>query len=134
MNTKKILIVDDEAVIRHMISLVLNSSGKKFEITEADSGDEALSILKEREFHLILVDFVMPGMSGIDLINTVKESGITVAAILMSGTFDKEREKDLNEKGFTTISKPFNPGGLQAAVFGSLGLQWESSGQTGAAA
>lgn len=66
-----ILVVDDEASVRNVLSQVLEDDG--FETTEAANGEEALEFLKKEPFPLVITDIVMPGMTGIELLVKIKQ-------------------------------------------------------------
>jgi DNA-binding NtrC family response regulator len=82
---RTILIVDDEAKMRAILSLWLTRHG--FSVLEAGCGEEALRICKESEgpIHLLLVDVVMPGMSGVELAPQIMALRPDIKVILMSG-------------------------------------------------
>jgi diguanylate cyclase (GGDEF)-like protein len=67
----RILIVDDEASVRNVLSQVLEDDG--FETTEAANGEEALEFLKKESFSLVITDIMMPGMTGIELLVKIKQ-------------------------------------------------------------
>ncbi len=67
----RILIVDDEASVRNVLSKVLEADG--FEVREAASGEEALEFLKKEPFSLVITDIAMPGMTGIELLEKIKQ-------------------------------------------------------------
>jgi two-component system, cell cycle sensor histidine kinase and response regulator CckA len=85
-----ILIVDDEAKMRAILSLWLTRHG--FSVLEADCGEAALRICKESErpIHLLLVDVVMPGMSGVELAPQIMALRPDIKVILMSGYRDDQ--------------------------------------------
>jgi two-component system chemotaxis response regulator CheY len=71
--TLKVLLVDDENLVRHLIKSVLRLAGVR-EIYEADNVDAAWEILNRREVHLILSDIGMEPKSGIDFVHTLRQS------------------------------------------------------------
>ena len=85
---RTILIVDDEAKMRAILSLWLTRHG--FSVLEAGCGEDALRICKESEgpIHLLLVDVVMPGMSGVELAPQIMALRPDIKVILMSGYRD----------------------------------------------
>lgn len=87
---KTILIVDDEAKMRTILSLWLTRHG--FAVLEAECGEEALRICKESDgpIHLLLVDVVMPGMSGVELAPQIMALRPDIKVILMSGYRDDQ--------------------------------------------
>ena len=87
---KTILVVDDEEKMRKILSLWLTRYG--FWVLEAAGGEEALRICAEREqpIHLLLIDVVMPGMSGVELAPQIMAMRPDVKVILMSGYRDEQ--------------------------------------------
>lgn len=87
---RTILIVDDEVKMRAILSLWLTRHG--FAVLEAECGEEALRICKESEgpIHLLLVDVVMPGMSGVELAPQIMALRPDIKVILMSGYRDDQ--------------------------------------------
>jgi len=107
---KKILIVDDEEDIRSVVKTVLGNKG--YEITTAKNGEDALANLKKTKFDLVLIDFFMPKMSGIDLVKAIRKEPdmkdtklafLTVALFSSSGV---EKLKKLDILDY--ICKPFD--------------------------
>ena len=105
INVKKILIVDDENVQVESLIRGLKISGFKAE--GAISGIEALKIL-DNSFDLIVTDFEMPGMNGLELLNEIRKIHPTLPVILTTAFGDKELVVDAMHKkcnGF--LDKPF---------------------------
>ncbi|MCK8603676.1 sigma-54-dependent transcriptional regulator [Desulfoferrobacter suflitae] len=88
MNTLDILIVEDEPFQREMLSDFLNREGHR--ITEAGNGEEALRVLTSSSFDLVLLDFRMPGMNGLEVLQEVKRVNpeIDVMIITAFGTIE----------------------------------------------
>jgi DNA-binding NarL/FixJ family response regulator len=78
------LLVDDHAVVREGLKRVLNPTGNNWGLTEAETGFQALSLLRESEFDLALVDLSMPGMTGLDLIRRIKTEFSAVRVLVLS--------------------------------------------------
>ncbi len=68
---QRILVVDDQALFLRMISKILDDCG--YEVTEASNAYEALEFYLQRHFPLVVTDVEMPGMSGIELVKTLKK-------------------------------------------------------------
>jgi len=68
---KKILVIDDDAIVSRTLKMLLHKSG--YDVTIADSGRKALDIIKEDKFDLIVSDIRMPGMSGIETLRKLRE-------------------------------------------------------------
>jgi len=102
----KILIVDDEPNMLHMLSTVLQQDG--FEPVCARTAAEALTLVAQQEFDFILSDVRMPGMDGIQLLEKLRETGVDVIVILMSAYGNVELALEAIRKGaYDYISKPF---------------------------
>jgi len=87
---KTILVVDDEDKLREILKLGLTRHG--FSVLEAASGEDALQLSKDylEPIHLLLVDVVMPGMSGVELAPQLLASRPDTKVILMSGYRDDQ--------------------------------------------
>lgn len=106
--SKKVLIVDDETSVRHMLRLVLE--GANYRVAEASSGTEALRLLQDEPFDIILSDIRMPELDGLGLLQQIKELGVDSMVIMMSayGSIDTAVEC-LKHGAYDYISKPFKP-------------------------
>ena len=102
----RVLIVDDELNMRHMLRTLLDREGY---VTEAASnGAEALSVMDEKDFDLILCDIKMPKMDGMSFLNIAREKFPEKTFIMMSayGTIDTALEA-MKKGAYDYISKPF---------------------------
>lgn len=81
-STKKILIVDDEADIALILKLHLEDAG--YQTSWANEGNLALAMLDEEEYVAMLLDVKMPGMSGIEVLEQIRQAGKDVAVIMMT--------------------------------------------------
>ncbi|MFN7994119.1 MAG: response regulator [Bryobacteraceae bacterium] len=121
MSEGRILLVDDETVVRTYVGIALKRSG--FEIVEACNGHEALEIVKSdiRGFDLLLTDVRMPGMDGTELARIVSERHPAIPVLYISGyplDFEAEQKK-YKSCGF--VQKPFVPADLLKAVRKCIG-------------
>jgi len=106
VGSAKILVVDDEKVIRDILFDFLSTEGHK--VITASSGEEALSRLEKESVDVVLTDLKMPGMSGMDLLEEIKARGIRVCIIIMTGYGTVESAVESIKKGaFDYIQKPF---------------------------
>ena len=105
---KKVLVVDDETSVRHMVRLVLEGAG--YGVAEAGSGTEALQLLQDAPFDIILSDICMPELDGLGLLQQIKKLGVDGMVIMMSayGSIDTAVEC-LKHGAYDYISKPFKP-------------------------
>jgi two-component system chemotaxis sensor kinase CheA len=114
--SEPVLIVDDEELIRSMLEMGLQDMGLKTLV--ADSGETALEILKANPgICLVLSDFRMGGMSGIELCGHLKKTRADLPFILISGFVDKQVALAGLQQGLSgVLEKPFQPADLEAAV------------------
>ena len=109
MPGRNILVVDDEPGMRAMVAANLEIEG--FAVTEAESGDRALEAAKSNNFDLVLTDIRMPGMNGVELFRSLRQLGMQMPVVLMTGFAVEELVKGALEEGvFTVLAKPFDVG------------------------
>ena len=109
-----ILLVDDQADVRFMLSLFLEDEGVDFD--EAASGEEAIARSAERSYDLILLDNRMPpGLSGIEVAEQLREEGSDTPIVLYSAFLDPGVEGRASRLGLRTVDKG-DPDRLMAAV------------------
>ncbi|MBW1649173.1 MAG: sigma-54-dependent Fis family transcriptional regulator [Deltaproteobacteria bacterium] len=117
-----ILIVDDEKNYPLIISALLEEEG--FETLTANSGEEALEILKSYDVDLILTDMKMPSMDGIMLIERIKENNFNMPVLMMTAYGTVEKAVEAMKKGaYNYILKPFDNDSLIAYVNKALEMQ-----------
>ena len=123
----KILIADDEPEIRSLLRLYLEN--EKYEIIEAEDGQQALELLRSQQPALCILDIMMPKLDGYHVLQELrKESNIPVL-ILSAKDADSEKILGLNLGADDYLAKPFNPLEAVARVnsairrFYSLGTQ-----------
>lgn len=78
-----ILVVDDESAIRYSITKTLQRVG--FQVESAASGEEALQMMGQKNYDVVLTDIRMPGISGVDLLSRIKEESPDAIVILLTG-------------------------------------------------
>lgn len=110
----RILIVDDEVEITEILADLLS---EEYECTRAGSAEEALLRLREGEFHLVISDITMPGMSGLDMIPHVKELSPDTVVVMISGMQTVESAIGALRLGaFDYLMKPFDLRQVEAVV------------------
>lgn len=101
----KILIIDDERFIRASLREILEY--EKFEVTEAQDGEEGLAKMQEEDFDLVLCDIKMPKMDGIEVLDQAKAMGRSPQFIMISAHGSIETAVEATKKGaFDFIPKP----------------------------
>lgn len=115
----RILAVDDQRYFRELIEGLLVEEG--FEVQTCGSGEEALRLLDRAVFDVIVTDLVMPAMTGIDLVQRVKERDPEQEIIVVTGVVDVQSAVDAMKVGATDyLLKPFDRATLASALEGIL--------------
>ncbi|MFC1568654.1 response regulator [bacterium] len=117
---KKILIVDDEEDLTWSISKGLTRESQAFEVICANSGSMALDILSQKVVDLLVTDLRMPGMSGSELIQKVKQNYPKIKVIIMTAYSQLEGMERGNGKSLPMIEKPFEIHELRNLINKSL--------------
>lgn len=103
---KKILIVDDDAELRAHLLEILHDEG--YETDSASSAKEALEKCQTREFDVVLMDFMMPRMSGIDALQELQKQQPKIKVIMITAFASVENAVEAIKRGASDyISKPF---------------------------
>jgi len=117
----KILIVEDEAAIRRVLSKILLDEDDKYQIEEAADGLEAMDKIKKEDFDLVLCDIKMPKLDGIEVLEATKKIKPETPFIMISGHGDLETAVQSMRLGaFDYISKPPDLNRLLTAVRNAL--------------
>ncbi len=114
---KRVLIVDDEAPIREMIAVALEMAG--YECMEADSAQAAHPIIVDNLPDMILLDWMMPGISGIEFARRLRKDEMTadIPIIMLTAKTDEDNKIQGLETGIDDyITKPFSPRELVARL------------------
>ena len=105
-SNQRILVVDDEPSLCQTLRLILTCAGYKVET--AWSGKEALTILREERYDLVVTDFSMSGMKGDELAKTIRERWPNISVIMLTGSAEEIRASGIPLLGVDVlISKPF---------------------------
>jgi len=113
---KKILIIDDDRVLRQTLAAALQTEG--FGVAEAADGREGLNKAAKGDFDLVVLDVIMPSLGGLDVCRKLREAGRQIPIIVMSGKKKKEVDKVLGLElgGDDYLSKPFGTDEFLARV------------------
>ncbi len=115
--SKTILVVDDSASIRQVVSIALKGAG--YQVVEACDGKDALTKLDGQKFHLVVSDVNMPNMDGISLVKEVKANPQYKFTPIMMLTTEAQESKMQEGKAAGVkawLVKPFVPDQLLTAV------------------
>ncbi len=103
-----ILVVDDELIVRDSLSDWLAEDG--YNVSTVKNGNEALKLVNEKDWDVLLVDLKMPGLSGLDVLLKVKEINPNTPVIIMTAYATVDTAVEAIKKGaYDYITKPFNP-------------------------
>ena len=114
---KKILVVEDEYAIRELIALNLDRAG--YEAVRAASAEKALELYNEEpvSFSLILLDIMLPGMSGIDFCKLIRKTNAKIGIIMLTAKVQEtDKIKGLSIGADDYVTKPFSLNELMARV------------------
>src|ERR1044071_9749573 len=111
ISTKRILLVDDEPAILQTLRMIFMTDG--YAVETAWSSREALDLIKNTQFDLVVTDFNMPGMKGDELALLIKEQWPETPIVMVTGSAEVLRSTGRILSGVDAlISKPFNLPGL----------------------
>lgn len=112
--TPKILIVDDDPGIRRTLFLMLSTA---YETHAAADGEEALRLLAREQPDIMMLDVVMEGLSGLDVLAAVIEASPKTTVVMLTGADDiNVAQRSLQLGAVSYITKPFEEGFLRAEV------------------
>jgi DNA-binding NtrC family response regulator len=94
---KPILVVDDESIVRESIIDWLREIGYRAE--PAESGEQALDMIAARDFSLLILDYRLPGKSGVDVLRAAKASKPDTKAIIITAFPSSTLNKELRDMG-----------------------------------
>jgi CheY-like chemotaxis protein len=112
----RVLVADDDEDVRELVRTVL--AERNFDVTVAADGSEALQLLSEQDFAVLLTDVRMPGMDGLELVRAAKQRRPDLRTLFMSG-YAAHYHIDPAREDF--IAKPFLPHELVGCIFEILG-------------
>jgi two-component system response regulator ResD len=112
----RILVADDEPTLRELVVVTL---GDAFSCDEADDGEAALAMLHEADYDLVVLDLMMPGRSGMEVLQAMQADGrLRKVPVLVTSAWQSERDSkaalEAGAGGF--VAKPFNPDELVSSV------------------
>jgi two-component system, OmpR family, alkaline phosphatase synthesis response regulator PhoP len=117
MSEKTILVADDESHILHVVSLKLRNAG--FRVLTARDGQEALEMAQQNHPDLLITDYHMPQLSGLELCQRLKQDDKTsdIPAIMLTARGYHLEPADTEQSGILRmLSKPFSPRHLLTTV------------------
>jgi two-component system, OmpR family, alkaline phosphatase synthesis response regulator PhoP len=122
-SSRTVLVADDESHILNVVSLKLRNAG--FNVICAHDGTEALEMALSNKPDLLITDYHMPGLNGLEVASRLRQSETCkqMPAILLSARGYNLNETDIRESGISLqLSKPFSPRNLLSLVNQALGI------------
>ena len=128
VDTRHVLVVEDEPRMRAMLSDNLEFEG--YRVTAVASGEEAMTVFAEQAFSLLLVDVMLPGMSGFQVCEQLRGLGTHVPIIMLTArTHERDRVRGLDLGADDYVRKPFSVRELLARVRAQVRRDdWRSAG------
>ena len=120
----KIMVVDDEMHIRELVRFYLDKAG--FDTIEAANAEEALDIVENQYIDLAVVDIMMPGMDGFELVESMKEFKDVPCIMLTAKGESKDKLRGFSSGVDDYVVKPFDPNELMARVKAIMKRYYES--------
>ena len=103
----RVLVADDSSTMRKIILRSLQAVGVT-EVTEAADGAEAISLFKPGEFDLVLTDWNMPGMTGLEVVQRIRTQDAAIPVIMVTTEAEKTRVLEAIQAGVSDyLVKPF---------------------------
>lgn len=116
---KRILVVDDEQAIGDALKNFLGRKG--YQVTTVLNGKDALEKVKEEKPHMVLLDIMMPGLSGIETLKQIREFDKEVGIVMITAINDDTIGRKCIELGaYDYITKPFNIDYLETVLLTKL--------------
>ncbi len=123
MSVPRILLVDDQRDILNLLHSTLDTLAHELEIIEAPSGEEALLETSRSKIDLLVADYRLPGITGVELMHKIRAQSPDVRVILITGMTGREvREEILNAGAVAVFDKPISLTDFLDAVERALGL------------
>ena len=110
----KVLIIEDDPDTARLVGLYLSRDG--YRVISAANGQEGLQLAREAKPDLIVLDLMLPGMSGMDICRTLREESMVPIVMLTARVEEKDRLNGLDIGADDYVTKPFSPRELAARV------------------
>ena len=110
----RVLVVDDEPAIQDAVSYALRSDG--FDVVTAGTGEEALAMLAEEGFDVVVLDIMLPGVSGVEVCRRAREQGDVPIILLSARDAEVDRVLGLESGADDYVTKPFSMAELLSRV------------------
>ncbi|MEA2938940.1 MAG: hypothetical protein QOC56_2444 [Alphaproteobacteria bacterium] len=120
----RILIVDDSSTTRSIVRKILSASRFRLELAEAQEGIEALKQIASGRFDLVILDYNMPGLNGIETLSEIKRQYPRLGVLMMTSTPEQAVAEKARAAGAAAfLKKPFFPTDIDAVLYSLFGLR-----------
>jgi CheY-like chemotaxis protein len=126
MAAKRILLVDDQRDITRMLRVALDALGRGYVIVDAPSGEEALLEVGRGGIDLLITDFRLPGINGLEVIKRLHKTNPESKVIVISGMSDPDAQAEAKRLGAAFFAKPLSLDTFLASVQDALGEKPEA--------
>jgi DNA-binding response OmpR family regulator len=117
-NGTAVLVVDDEPTVREVVASYLRRDGHT--VTEAADGADAVDLVQRERFDLVVLDMMLPGVNGLDILRRIRQLGDMPVIMLTARAEESDRVAGLELGADDYVVKPFSPRELAARVNGVL--------------
>lgn len=105
MEKSSLLVIEDNADTRHLVSRILNT---RFTIESAEDGESGLALWRKKEYALVLLDVMLPGMTGTEVLNSIMKEKPSQSVVIMTANHTMELAEEVMLKGAADfVTKPF---------------------------
>lgn len=112
---KRILLAEDEEVLRMLVVDTLEE--EEYQVDEASDGNEAVELFEKNRYDLLVLDYMMPGLTGLEVIHHVRQKNKEVKILMLSAKSQQfEQDKVIEAGANYFIAKPFSPMELKDKV------------------
>ncbi len=119
---RRILVVEEDEDMRENLRRILLGAG--YEVSLAEDGPQAITVLRTQPCHLVLTDLVMPGMNGLELFGEIRQQDQNLPVVFLSAFGDRATFANATELGAVDfVTKPFRADSLLGLIQRTLGSQ-----------
>ncbi|WP_147802650.1 response regulator transcription factor [Alkalicoccus halolimnae] len=113
---KRVLVADDEDILRMLITDTLEDAG--YALEEAEDGEQTFQLLQKKTYDLVILDYMMPGKTGLEVLQSLPEDvkKTTIFIMLTAKAQESDKKTALQAGAAYFVAKPFSPGELERLV------------------
>jgi CheY-like chemotaxis protein len=118
----RVLVVDDSSTMRSIVRKTLQATRFPFEVTEASEGFAALTMVSEKEFDIVFLDYNMPGFNGLETLAEFRREKRRMSVVVMTSAQDDDLAERVRAQDAAFLKKPFFPSDIEAVLCRHYGL------------